>query len=88
MAAKHDTPEHRAARRRYQQLQAAGEWLTCAEQPCLYPTRDIAPHMKVDVAHNPAGTEIIGPAHRRCNRSEGATRGNRMRGKTLVRWVL
>jgi hypothetical protein len=81
------TPEYRAAVRSYKRRQQAGEWLVCVEAICLHPSRDIAPDQAVDVAHDTSGTVILGPSHMRCNRSEGATRGNRMRAG-VGRWVL
>lgn len=74
--AKYRTPEYRAERKRIDAAQARGEWLTCVEDPCLMPTRDIAPDDLAHVAHDPAGIEVLGPAHEHCNTSEGATRGN------------
>lgn len=53
----------------------------CAELICLMPDRWIAPGSEWDAAHdreNPG--QYLGPAHARCNRSEGATFGNHLRG--------
>lgn len=44
----------------------------CAQPQCLMPTRWIRPGTPWDAAHNRATGEYYGPAHRRCNRSEGA----------------
>mgnify|MGYP000877122639 CR=1 FL=1 len=85
--AKYQTPEYRAARAAIDQAQARDEWLTCVETVCLMETRDIAPTDRADVAHDETGTVILGPAHARCNRSEGATRMHRDRAG-MVRWVL
>lgn len=55
----------------------------CCELVCLYPSRAIpAGTKKWDLAHDrrQPGT-YLGPAHTKCNRSEGATYGNRLRGK-------
>jgi hypothetical protein len=41
--------------------------------------------MRWDLDHNDAGTGYLGPAHRGCNRSKGARKGNRMRGKRAKR---
>jgi hypothetical protein len=91
----HRTPEHRAAYREIKRAQAAGQWLRCVQGEqgssgsCLMPTRDIAPTDAADVAHDDTGTRVIGAAHARCNRSEAATRGNRLRGAPEdSRWVL
>lgn len=89
----HRTREHVAAYREIKRAQAAGEWLWCMQGldgssgACLMATRHIAPTEAVDVAHNDAGTRVIGAAHATCNRSEAATRGNRMR-RAAARWVL
>lgn len=74
---------------------AAGE-AYCAEPICLLPSRWIppewAPTQLWHVCHDPTGTVVIGVGHRKCNTSEGATRGNRMRGRrepsTANRWTL
>lgn len=82
--AKYQTPEYRAAKAEYRQAQAQGQWLVCVEQPCLYQTRAIPPTSPVEPAHDQLGVTVMGPAHRRCNRSEGAARGNRMRGSAFA----
>lgn len=79
--AQHRTPEYRAAYEQQRKLQAAGVWLTCVEPVCLYRTRDIAPHHKASISHDPSGTVILGDSHLKCNLSEAAKRGNRMRSK-------
>ena len=87
--AKYRTPAHRAAYLEYKHAQADGQWLLCVEPTCLMPTRAIAPSMPVDVCHDPTGTYITGPGHAKCNRSEGAARGNRMRRVIrTTRWAL
>lgn len=86
--AKYHTTEHRRARKRIDEGQARGEVFTCAEVVCLMSSRDIEPHHAADVAHDPAGVRIIGASHARCNRSEGATRGNRARRPGPRRWLL
>jgi hypothetical protein len=67
-----------ATRRAWAPVVARGE-ATCHETICLMPTRTIAPGSRWDLCHDPTGTRILGPGHRRCNRSEGATRGNKGR---------
>lgn len=70
----HRTPEYRAAYRQLVRDQKAGRWLECVQPTCLHPTRAIAPTDKADVAHDDTGTTILGPAHARCNRSDGGRR--------------
>ena len=83
-APKYSTPEHRAQRKQLAGLIAAGDgW--CVEAVCLMPSRWIEPGTPWDVAHDSTGTQYRGAAHSRCNRSEGATRGNRQCG-TAVAW--
>ena len=83
----HRTPEYRAERRRIDKAQAAGQWLTCVQPVCKHNTRDIAPNQEAHVAHDDAGVEILGPAHARCNTSNGATRGNLQRAG-VTRWLI
>lgn len=64
-----------AIRKAWAPVVARGE-ATCHELICLMGTRVITPGSSWDLAHDTTGTQILGPAHRRCNRSEGATRGN------------
>jgi hypothetical protein len=40
----------------------------------------------LDLGHNADRSAYVGLAHRACNRSEGASRGNRMRG-AAERWA-
>jgi hypothetical protein len=92
----HRTPEYRAAYSALRRAQQAGEWFTCVEPICKMPSRDIAPWQRASISHDPSGTVILGPSHLRCNLSEAATRGNKMRGKahtphpapTAGRWAL
>jgi hypothetical protein len=67
----------------------------CAETICLEErdgrTRWIKPGTQWHLAHDPTDpsrTTYLGPAHARCNTSEGATRGNRARNKQERRWTL
>lgn len=82
---------HQQERKRWQRVVDRGE-AHCAEPICLMADRWIAPGTPWDVSHDPSGTVTIGPSHRGCNRSEGASRGNRMRGVQISpqrgRWVL
>lgn len=70
----HRTHEYRLARKAYTKAQAQGDWLTCAQPICIMPSRSIAPSDPIDVAHDDTGTRILGPAHARCNRSDGGKR--------------
>jgi hypothetical protein len=66
----------------------------CCARRCLMPSREIPPGTKShewDLGHSLDRTRWTGPEHPRCNRSEGATRGNQARGKakaTPSRWLL
>ena len=84
--AKYRTREYRDAKARADKAQRRGEWLLCHQPECLEPTRDIAPHDLVDIAHDDSGTVVLGPAHRRCNRSDGGRRRGQVGAAT--RWVL
>lgn len=57
----------RAALRR--SVDAGQAW--CAEDHCLMPTRWIPPGTPWDLAHNRATGGYLGPAHAKCNRTEG-----------------
>lgn len=72
---------HPRLRQLYAPSVAAGR-ARCAEPICLMPTRWIQPGTPWDLAHGPTRDTYRGPAHARCNRSEGATRGNLTRGTT------
>lgn len=91
MGAQHRTPEHRAERKRWAPVVKAGE-AYCVEPRCLVElaggTRLIVPGTAWDVCHDPTATYYLGPGHARCNRSEGAARGNRERGDNAAdRWA-
>ena len=79
--------EHQRERKRWVSVVARGDQL-CAEMVCLMDTRTIDPREPWHLAHDPTGTVIIGVSHERCNTSEGASRGNRMRGQgpRVTRW--
>ena len=83
MDAKYGTA-YQAIRRAWAPVVARGE-ATCHEPVCLKPTRAITPGSSWDLSHNPTGTVILGPSHRRCNRAEGATRGNRARAPRFLK---
>ena len=70
--------QHQRERARWTPLVNAGR-VMCHAVRCLEPHRLIIPGTLWDLGHNPAGTAWTGPEHARCNRSEGATRGNKER---------
>ena len=86
----HRTTEYRAARVRLDvEVKAGRGW--CVQPECIMTTRYIPPHTPWDVAHDDSGLVILGAAHRRCNRRDGAVRGNKMRARksvTVRRWRL
>ena len=84
--AKYNTPEYRAAYAAIRAAQRRGDWLTCAQPVCLMRTRDIAPNDPTHVAHDDSGLAILGPAHARCNTSDGGKRRHLVDDGT--RWVL
>ena len=71
--------DHQALRARWAPSVAAGQ-VFCHARRCLMPNRLIRPGMAWDLGHTPDRTAHTGPEHMRCNRSEGAARGNRLRG--------
>jgi hypothetical protein len=77
--AKYRTVQHKALRRKWAAVIATGHG-RCVEPICLMTSRWIEPGSAWDVPHNEDGvTYRDGPAHAKCNRAEGATRGNRKR---------
>jgi hypothetical protein len=84
----HRTPEYRRAYQAIKAAQAAGQWLTCVEPVCLMRSRDIPPWVRASVSHDTSGAVILGPGHLRCNLSEAAKRGNKMRARKRRRLVL
>lgn len=63
---------HQTERARWQPTIDAGNgW--CSEPICLMPTRVIQPGQAWDLAHDRTTGEHRGPAHPKCNRTEGAT---------------
>ncbi|WP_134740008.1 hypothetical protein [Nocardioides sp. 503] len=78
---------HQQERKRWVPVVAAGE-AYCAEPVCKMRSRLIPPAWANTqlwhLCHDPTGTVVIGPGHRRCNTSEGASRGNRQRGRKPV----
>lgn len=77
---------HQRERAKYRPLVESGN-AYCTEPLCLMPTRWIDPAFGWDLAHGPTRDTYRGPAHVKCNRTEGAKR----RGKTRQarrRWRL
>ena len=77
---------HRQTRKRWRALIDAGEvW-------CCLCGKWLAPGSAFDLDHAPGTDQYRGAACPSCNRSEGASRGNRMRGRSAPkepsRWVL
>jgi hypothetical protein len=83
MAASKYTGAYLAIRKAWAPVVARGE-AQCHEPVCLMPTRAIAPGSRWDLCHDTTGSRILGPGHRKCNRSEGATRGNKTRAPRFL----
>lgn len=64
----------------------------CREPVCLFELdglgRRIQPGSPWHLCHDPSGTVVIGPGHRRCNTSEGARRMHAQRRREPRRWEL
>jgi len=74
-------PRYLAAHRKLREAQlrwAIGQWCPYARVYAGCPGLMLE-GQKLDLAHAPDGT-YLGMAHARCNRAEGAARGNRLRG--------
>lgn len=64
--------EHQAERRRWEPVVARGDgW--CSEPICLMPTRVIQSGAPWHLAHDRTNGGYLGPAHVKCNTTEGAT---------------
>jgi hypothetical protein len=63
---------HQAEKARWQPTIDQGE-ARCAEPICLMPSRVIQPGPDWDLAHDRVNGGYLGPAHPKCNRTEGAT---------------
>lgn len=72
--------QHRTPRTRYAHQVATGQ-ATCTEPICIKRSRWINPLEPWDLAHDRTTGEHRGPAHRACNRAEGARYGNHLRGQ-------
>jgi hypothetical protein len=84
----HRTPEYVAAYKALKRAQSAGQYLQCVEPVCVYNTRLITPWQRASVSHDQTGTQILGPSHLKCNLSEAAVRGNKMRARRRRRWEI
>ena len=83
---------HQKERARLTPIVNAGD-AYCAQPICLEPTRWIRPGTPWDLGHNETRTAWIGPTHRRCNQTAGASKGGRViaarqRGTTYVSPVI
>jgi hypothetical protein len=77
--------DHQKVRARWQPIVNAGQ-AYCHAVICLMPDRRIMPGTPWDLGHTPDRTTWTGPEHQRCNRADGARRGNRLRrGKRRAR---
>ena len=84
------TKHHRDTVATYRRLVDEGKgW--CCEVVCLIEqaggSRWIPPRSPMHAAHDrsdPSGMSYLGPAHAKCNSSEGAAFGNRARGKNAA----
>jgi len=74
--------EHQLERERWRPVVDAGRAI-CAEPICLMPARAINPGTPWDLAHNRSTGGYRGPAHRRCNRAEGARHKEALRLRGL-----
>ena len=85
---KYSTARHQDLRKKYKKIVDAGAGY-CCERMCLSEidggSRWIEPGTPWDVCHDVDGVGYIGPGHSRCNRSEGASRGNKKRFAAITR---
>jgi hypothetical protein len=76
---------HQRLRAQWKPAVDAGQaW--CHAVVCLKPSRHITPGTPWHLGHTPDRTAWTGPEHSVCNLSDGAVRGNRMRGR-VSQWV-
>jgi hypothetical protein len=71
---------HQKLRARWKPVVDAGQ-ANCHATVCLMPARLIIPGTLWNLGHTPDRTGWTGPEHEKCNKAEGARRGNRMRGQ-------
>jgi hypothetical protein len=74
-ASKYNTHQHTTERARLTPIIDAGDGY-CTEPICIEPDRWIPPGTPWDLAHANQPDEYRGPAHAKCNRSEGGRRGH------------
>ena len=81
-------PEHTRLRAAWKPKVDAGQ-VMCHAIICLKASRWIVPGSKWHLGHTSDRTAWTGPEHEQCSTSDGATRGNRMRGdrRRAGRWV-
>jgi hypothetical protein len=61
----------------------------CAELTCLEETRWLNPDLPWDLAHDRANPGMyLGPAHPRCNRTEGGRYAQQLGGAPVREWRL
>jgi hypothetical protein len=72
--------EHQKLRKQWAPIVAAGQ-ATCHSRRCLHHTRTIHPGQRWVLGHTDDRTTWTGPEHQRCGLSDGARRGNQMRGR-------
>lgn len=89
----HRTPEYRRAEQACKQQVLAGT-AVCVEPRCLFTSRlipiwfaQVKPRLW-SVSHDITGTVVLGPSHKKCNLSEAAIRGNKMRARRPRRLAL
>jgi hypothetical protein len=70
--------DHQRLRAQWDAYVQAGD-AHCHAAICLEQTRWISPGTAWDLGHTPDRQAYTGPEHARCNRTEGARRGNRNR---------
>jgi len=70
---------HQQERRKWKPIVDAGQ-AVCHAKTCVMRSRAIQPGEEWDLGHTEDRTAWTGPEHRRCNRREGARRGNAARG--------
>jgi hypothetical protein len=78
--------QHQTERAKWKPTVEAGE-AYCQERICLMPDRWINPLEQWDLAHGFDRGTYLGPAHSRCNRSEGSRRWHARR-RPRRRWTL
>src|SRR6266705_1013510 len=78
--------EHARIRAQWEPVVDAGQ-AACHATRCLMTSRWIVPGTPWNLGHAPDRSAYTGPEHERCNKSEGASRGNRMRRQQPPRWI-